>query len=692
MLELKPGNIRNVALISHFDAGKTMLAEGLLYSAKETKRFGKVDDGTSISDYNQDEIERKTSISTTLLHCNWHNHKINILDTPGFLDFNSEVICSLRAVESVILVIHSISGIEVGTELVWNYAKKNNLPALIVINQLDKEHSDFNNAIKKAKDRLDKKIIEFEIPVNEGLQFDSVIDLLSMKLVKYKKDNSGEFTTSDIPENLKEKAEELRLKLVEAAAEVDDELLETYFDKGELSKEEILKGIKKGILSRNIFPAFCTSAINNMGPRRLLDIIVNFLPSPSDFVEVKGLNPETGIEEKRKISPDEPSSALVFKTISEQHIGELLFFKTFSGSIKTGMDAYNSTKKITERIGQIYSMNGKDRKEIGYIGAGDIGAVVKLKDTHTGDTLCDKKAPIVFESIDFPKPVIRIAIEPKTKGDEEKISNGLSMLHKEDPSFIVSFDPELKQTIIAGQGESHLDIIVKRLKQKFGVDVNFAEPKIPYRETIKSVSEVQGKYKKQTGGRGQYGDVWIKIEPKGRGEGFEFVDAIVGGVIPNKYIPAVEKGLKEAMAEGVIANYPVVDVKVTLYDGSYHSVDSSEMAFKIAASMAFKKGFKQANPVLLEPIYDVEVIVPEEYMGDVMGDISSRRGKILGMESEEPFQIIKAKVPLAELYKYSTTLRSITSGRGMHRRKFSHYEEVPKEIADKIIQEANKKD
>jgi len=692
VLEVKPENIRNVALVSHFDAGKTMLAEGLLFSAQETNRLGKVDDGSTISDYNPDEIERKTSISTTFLHCNWQNHKINILDTPGFLDFNCEVICALRAVETAVLVIHSVSGIEVGTELVWNYAKKNNLPVLIVVNQLDKEHSNFDTIINQAIERLDKGIIQIELPVNEGVQFDSVIDLLSMKLIKYKKDESGNFTTEDIPADLQDKANEFRLKLVESVAEVDDELLEIYFEKNDLTKEELLKGLKKGILSRTLFPVFCTSAISNMGPMRLLDIIVNYCPAPFEFNEVKGLNPDTGQEEKRNISETDPTSALIFKTISEPHIGELLFFKSFSGQIKPGIELRNTSQKVTERIGQIYSMNGKERKEISRVIAGDIGAVVKLKESSTGDTLCDNKALIIFDAIDFPKPVMRIAVKPKAKGDEEKISSGLSMLHKEDPSFIVSYDPELKQTLLAGQGESHLDIIVKRLKQKFGADVNLVEPRIPYRETLRGNADVQHKYKKQSGGRGQYGHVYLKVDSQARGEGFEFVNAIVGGSIPGKFIPAVEKGIKEALVEGVIAGYPVADIKVTLYDGTFHSVDSSEMAFKIAGSMAFKKGFKEAKPVLLEPIYDIEVIVPEAYMGDVMGDISSRRGKIAGMEAEGPFQIIKAKVPLAELYKYSITLRSITSGRGMHRRKLSHYEEVPRDIADKIIKEASEKE
>ena len=468
-------------------------------------------------------------------------------------------------------------------------------------------------------------------------------------------------------------------------AESDDSLMEKYFESGELTEEEFRSGLHRAILNHEVYPVFCVAATGNIGVRRMLDVIVNFLPAPNEMAPAKG---EDGSQ--RKCAVTEPASALVFKTISEAHVGELSFFKVFSGAVKTGDDLLNSTQNNTERIGQIFVLNGKSKTSVDRLMAGDVGAVVKLKSTHTGDTLCDKSKPIKYPKITFPAPKIRTAIVPVAKGDEEKISMGLHNLHEEDPTFISEYDPELKQTIVSGQGEQHLAIILKRLRQKYHVEVEEQEPRIPYRETIKGKSEAQGKYKKQSGGRGQYGDCHLRLEKLSRGSGFEFVDAIVGGVIPGKFIPAVEKGVVERMNKGVLAGFPVVDVRVTCFDGSYHSVDSSEMAFKVAASMGFQKAFIDANPVLLEPIYDITVKVPEEFMGDVMGDISSRRGKIMGMDSEGRFQIIKAKVPLAELYKYSTTLRSITAGRGIHSRVFSHYDEVPAEISQKIIEQAKK--
>jgi len=686
--EYKVEDIRNVGFISHGSAGKTSLAEAVLFTAGQINRLGRVEEGTTVSDYNADEIERKISIMASLLYCDWRNKKINLIDTPGYMDFLGEVKGALRVVDAAVVLLSALSGVEVGTEQVWSFAEEEGIPRLFFVNQLDKEHADFDKAMQMAKERFGDQVLPIQFPLNQGPNFDSVVDLLKMKVLKFQKDKSGKYTLEDIPDDVKSKAEEYREKLVEAAAESDDELLELYLDKGELSEEEIKRGLRKGIIGRNIFPLLCGSAVNNIGVSPLLDLMVDFFPSPADMPPVKGFKPKTNEEEERKPDVTQPFSALVFKTISEPHVGEFSLLRVYSGVLRSGDDVLNSNRGVSERIGQLYLLNGKTRREIGYINAGDIGAVVKLKDTHTGDTLCDKRNPILLRGIEFPPPVIRVAIEPKSKGDEEKISNGLSSLHEEDPSFVVDVDSELRQTVISGQGELHLNILVKRLKDKFGVDVNVVEPKIPYRETLRGVAEVQGKYKKQTGGRGQYGDVWLKIEPLPRGSGFQFVDAIVGGVVPSKYIPAVEKGVVEAMKEGVIAGYPVVDVKVTLYDGSYHPVDSSDIAFKIAGSMAFKKGFKEADPFLLEPIYDVEVLVPEEYMGDVMGDLSSRRGKILGIEDQGPFKLIKAKVPLAELYKYSTALRSLTAGRGMHRRKFSHYEEVPREISEKIIAQA----
>jgi len=680
--------IRNVGLVSHGSVGKTSLAEAMLYLGGETNRLGTVDDGTTVSDYSPDEIDRKISISTSMLHLNWKNHKINILDTPGYSDFIGEVIGALQVCDTAVILLNGVAGIEVGTETVFRLAEEKQIPRVFFINRLDKEHADFNKVYEMTRYRFGNAVAPLQFPVNEGESFDSVIDVLKMKMLKFEKNKSGKFTEEPIPDNLADRAAEIRNELMETVSENDEELLDIYCDVGELTDEQLKTGLRNQVVAGNTFPMICGAATANMGIHQLLDLIVNICPSPADRSKPKGIKPGTSEKVTRDISVNAPLSALVFKTISEPHVGELSFFRVFSGLLKTGNDVLNSTKGNTEKIGQIYLMNGKSRKELGQVNVGDFGAIVKLKDTSTGNTLCDKGNPIVLPEIKFPEPVIRVAVEPKAKGDEDKISTGLHTIQDEDPTFKMAVDPELKQTIISGQGELHLDIIIKRLKEKYGVEVNTVEPKIPYRETIRGSAEGAHKYKKQSGGRGQYGDVSLKLEPLARGEGYEFVDGIVGGVIPNKYIPAVEKGVKEAMAGGVMAGYPVIDLKVTLFYGSYHSVDSSDLAFKIAGSMCFKKVFKEAKSVLLEPIYDIEVQVPEEFMGDVMGDISSRRGKILGMDAEGPFQVIKAKVPLAELYKYSTTLRSLTQGRGVHRRKFSHYEEVPKEIADKIVAEA----
>ena len=685
MKEFTPSDIRNCALVGHATVGKTMLAEAMLFTTKEISRIGSVEDGTTTSDYNADEIERKISISSSLLHCTWKNCKVNVLDTPGYSDFVGEVKGSMRVADLGVVVLNATAGVEVGTESVYRIAEEYRTPRLFFVNRMDKEHADFDKCLAGAQERFGNKVLPVHIPVNPGEGFNSFVDLVKMTLVTYETNGSGKFSTGEIPADLKGRAEELHEKLVEMAAENDDELLEKFFEEGALSADEIKQGLKAGIVKQAIFPVLCGAAPSNVGVPHLLDFIADFGPAPVDRPPEVARKADSEETVECPCDPAAPLAALVFKTVAEAHVGELSFFRVFSGKLTSGSEALNSTRNVTEKIGQIFLLNGKQRKEIGVVNAGDIAATVKLRDTHTGDTLSDKRQPVVLEGIKFPDPVIRIAVEPKAKGDEEKISNGLHVLHEQDPTFVSSYDPELRQTIIAGQGELHLDIVVRRLKERFGVDVNLVEPKIPYRETIRGTAQTQGKYKKQTGGRGQYGDVWIKIEPLPRGSGFEFVDAIVGGVIPSKFIPAVEKGIREAMEEGVLAGYKVMDVKVTLYDGSYHSVDSSEMAFKIAGSMAFKKAFQEAKPVLLEPIYDIEVVVPEEFMGDVMGDLSSRRGKILGMEAEGPFQVIKAKVPLAELYRYSTALRSLTQGRGLHRRKFSHYEEVPSDVMQKVV-------
>lgn len=681
--------LRNVATGAHGGAGKTSLVEAILFSLGQTNRIGTIDQGTTVSDYNEDEIERQISISSSLLHGEWKDHKLNIIDTPGYSDFFGEVVGSFTVVDSVMVVISASGGVEVGTEMVWEEAEKNGLPRFIVINKLDKENLDFDTLMHSIQESFGHKVALAQFPVNIGPGFSQIVDLIRMKLMTYATDGTGKYTEEAIPADLSDKANDLHMKLIEAVAESDDTLMEKYFEAGELSEEEFRQGLRKAIVNHEVYPIFCTSATTNVGVQRLNDVIVNFLPSPSDMPPAKGED-NSGKEVERQCSATENASARVFKTVSEAHVGELSYFKVVSGAVKTGDDLMNSSQNNVERIGQIFVLNGKNKASVDRLMAGDIGAVVKLKTTHTGDTLCDKGKMVKFPRIKFPEPKIRTAIVPKSKGDEEKISTGLHSLHEEDPTFIAQFDPELRQTIVSGQGELHLVTILKRLKQKYHVEVEEQEPNIPYRETIKGKAEAQGKYKKQSGGRGQFGDCHLRVEKLPAGTGFEFVDAIVGGVIPGKFVPAVEKGVIERMEKGVIAGFPVIDVKVTCYDGSYHTVDSSEMAFKVAASMGFKQAFLNAKPVLLEPVYNVTIKVPEEYMGDVMGDISGRRGKIMGMDSEGKFQIINAKVPLSELYKYSTTLRSITAGRGIHNRSFASYEEVPSEIADKIIDKAKK--
>jgi len=679
---------RNVGLVSHGGAGKTSLSEAMLFSAGMTNRLGKVDDGNTVSDYTDDEIERKVSIGASLLHLDWKNCKVNLVDLPGYADFIGEVHGGLRVTEGAVVLISALSGVEVGTEQVWEICQKYGVARIIFVNKLEKEHASFYDSLSQAKKRFGASVTPLQIPMGEGLEFKGVVDLLKMRAFYFEK--GGKLREDKIPDELKAKADEFREKLVEAVAESSDELLEKFFDKGELTDDEIRNGLRKGVVGLKIFPVLCGSALENQGVDLLLDCVADLMPAPSDVKEVKGEDPGSKKEKTMKVSTDGPPCAFIFKTVSEPHVGELSFFKVISGAIKSGDDLYNPATRTTERIGQMYYMNGRERKEIGIVSAGDLGAFVKLKNSHTGETLCAAKNQFVLAPIDFPHPAINMAIRPKSKGDEEKIATGFSKLHEEDPTFIMEVDGDIRQTIIYGQGELHLEVVVDRLKRRFGVEAEIEKPRIPYRETISKKAEAQGKYKRQSGGRGQYGDAWLRLEPQGRGEGFQFENKIVGGVVPSKYIPSVEKGVVEAMNEGVLAGYRVVDVKVTIYYGSFHEVDSSDMAFKIAGSMGFKNAASQAGPVLLEPIYNVEVKIPEDFMGDVMGDLSARRGKILGMDPDGNFQKIRAQVPLAELYKYSTSLRSMTQGRGLHSRDFSHYEEVPRELADKIIQEAKR--
>lgn len=688
MKDFTVDKIRNIALIGHGGVGKTSLAEVLLYSAGETNRIGRVDDGSTISDYHPDEIERKISISTSLLHAEWKDWKINFLDTPGYSDFIGDTKGILRVTDLAVVVLSGVEGVEVGTEQVIEFADEYEIPRLFYINRLDNEHADFDRAVQSARERYGSSAVPIQLPVNQGEGFNKIVDLIKMKLVTFESGDRGKYSLSDVPDELKEKVDQLREKIIESAAESDDGLLESYFDAGTLTDEQLQLGIRKGILERSIIPVLCGSADRNYGSQQLLDFIGDFGPSPSDFEKEIGVKPRTDESLERKISDSESLSSIVFKTISEAHVGELSLVRVVSGVLNSGAEVLNSTQNTGEKIGQIYLLNGKHRKEIGNLKAGDIGALVKLKNTSTSNTLCDKRNPILLDPIQFPKPVISVAISPKSRGDEEKISTGLHILHDEDPSFTVVQDPELHQTIISGQGELHLNVIIKRLKERFGVEVEEERPKIPYRETVTAKADEKYRHKKQTGGAGQFAEVWMRTEPLPRGEGFEFENVVTGGAISSVYIPSVEKGVKQVLVSGPLAGYKVVDVKATVYDGKEHPVDSKDIAFQVAGREVFKLCVLNSKPILLEPIYDVEVKVPEECMGDVMGDLSSRRGKIMGMDSKGKFQVIKAKVPLADLDRYATTLRSITSGRGLHSRTFSHYEPVPKELEVKIIEEA----
>lgn len=693
MKEYTPDHIRNVALIGHGGSGKTTLAEAMLFSAGATTRLGRVEEGNTISDYHPDEIERQISINTTILNCEWKNTKINILDTPGYTDFTGEVKCALRVADTALVLVKAVEGIEVGTEIVGKYTNEFRNGVVFVVNKLDHENADFDRVVQQCHDYVSHEVEVIQFPLNQGLAFDTVVDVIKMKALKYERGTNGKYVEMDIPAEVRQKAETYRRQLMDAVAEQDEELMNKYLESGTLSDEELKRGLHRGIHERSLFPILCCSASHNVGVTDILDFIVDDCPAPTEIgaTHARPVNAANGTDVIINPDPNGEPSLFVFKTVSEAHVGELSFFRVYSGTITSGLDLVNEENGKPERLSQLYVMNGKERKEAAKLVAGDIGAVVKLKDTHTNDTLSSKTQAVIYPPIEFPEPVYHLGIHPKSKGDEDKISNGLHSLHQEDPTFVFRVDPELHQTIISGQGELHLQVIVKRLKQKFNVDVDLVEPKVPYRETIKAVvKDAEYKHKKQSGGHGQYGHVHLRLEPLKRGQGFEFVDEIVGGVVPGKFIPAVEKGIVDTMKEGVLAGYPIVDVRVALHYGSYHDVDSSEMAFKIAASQAFKKGFMEAKPILLEPIYNIEVKVPEDAMGEVMGDISGRRGKILGMDSAGHYQIIRAQVPQAELHKYATVLRSKTGGRGVFTATMSHYEEVPREQAEKVIAASEK--
>ncbi len=680
-------NIRSIAIIGHGSAGKTSLAETIMFDAGVTNRMGTINDGNTVMDFLPEEISRQISTSSATASLEWKENQINIVDTPGYQDFIADALYALVVCEGALLVVGAVSGVRAQTERLYKFAKENNAGMIAFVNKMDRERADFDRAIGEMESTLGANPVLTQLPIGKEASFEGVVDLLTMKACIYSKDGTGNFEEKDIPDQLKGQADEYREKLVEAAAESEDELVEKYLEEGDLTDEEILRGLRTGVVTGDILPVFCGSATLNIGVRKLLDGIQNMMPSPGDRGMITGVDAK-GNETERKVSSDEPFSAFVYKTMADPFAGKLTLFKIISGSLKADTGFLNSTRDTKERFGNVFILNGKKQESVPVVSAGQLAAVAKLKKTKTGDTLSDDSAPFVLPNIELPAPALSYAIVPKSKGDEEKVSAALTRLMEEDPSMKTSREEETRESIISGMGQLHLEVTVERLKEKFGVEVDMKVPKVPYKETIKRSTKLQSRYKKQSGGRGQYGDVWLEIEPLSRGSDFEFVNKIVGGVVPRQYIPAVEKGVREAMAEGVLAGYPVTDLKVTLYDGSYHAVDSSEMAFKIAASMGFKKGFLDARPILLEPIVNLNVSVPEDFMGAVIGDLNSRRGKVVGMDPGEGEQIVNAQVPMAEVLTYAPDLRSMTEGRGSFSLSFSHYEETPGHLAEKIVEAA----
>ncbi len=691
MAQYESSSLRNVALIGHGGTGKTSLGEAFIYGSGKTDRLGKVDDGTSSLDFEPEEQKRHISINSAISFFDWDKHKINIVDTPGDANFVMDTQNCLRVVDSAIIVIDSVGGVEFQTEKVWEIAEELNLPRMIYVSKMDRERANFFSAVESVKEKLGKKATPCFIPIGAEENFKGLVDLISLKALIFD-DPKGKYKKAEIPADLMDQVDEYREILVEDVAECDESLMEKYLEEGELSEDDLKEGLRKGVISGDLIPATCGSAIKIIGITPLMDMIVEYLPSPIDRGTVEGRKPGSDDEDKRDPDPSAPLSAMVFKTIADPYAGKLTLFRVFSGTANSDTVFYNPLKKTSEKFGNIFYLEGKNQKSSESLVPGDIAAVAKLKDTATGDTICNEKAQIIFDQAPPVPGLMSFAIQPKSKGDEEKIATSLNRLVEEDPTLSIHRNDQTRELILTGMGQTHIEVTVEKMKRKFGVEVELHLPKVPYKETIKGKTQIQGKYKKQSGGRGQYGDTWIEIEPLPRGQGFEFADRIVGGVIPRQYIPAVEKGVVEAMAEGVIAGYPVVDIKVSLYDGSFHTVDSSEMAFKIAASMGFKKGVLLCQPTLLEPIVTIDIEIPDEYMGDVIGDLNARRGRVLGMDTKGSHQIVKGQVPLAEILSYAADLRSMTSGRGTFSFAPSHYEEVPGQIAEKIIAQAKKDD
>ncbi len=692
MKKYETNRLRNAAVIGHGKAGKTTLAEAALFDGGTTDRLGRVDDGTSVLDFEPEEAKRSLSISSAFHHVEWDKNRVNLIDTPGDANFIIDTKNSLQVADGAVVVVDAISGVEVQTEKVWEYANQFQLPRIFFISKMDRERASFSEVLSDIQKVLSPKAIPLNLPIGAEDSFSGVVDVLAGKAHQYGSDLSGKFTTTDIPAGMRDEAQTAREKLIEVIAESDDALLEKYLDGQELSPEELAGGLRKGVLNRTIFPVLCGSGLKNIGVPQLLDAVIQCLPSPQDRGPVKGVHPVNKTEEIRKPEENEPFSAFVFKTVADPYAGKLTIFRVWSGTLTPDGTLYNAHKGARERFGQILQLEGKNQKPVDSVGPGDIAAVAKLRETTTWDTLGDEKKPILFSGFELPLPPVSFAVEPKSKGDEEKITASLARLIEEDPTIRLQRDEQTKELILFGMGQTHIEVTVDKLKRKFGVEVNLKTPKIPYKETIKSTkSGIIYRHKKQSGGRGQFAEVHFELAPLPRGTGFEFQNALVGMNVPRNFVPAVEKGVAEAMQSGVLAGYPVVDVKVKFYDGKSHEVDSSEIAFKIAASMAFKKGVMESNPVLLEPIMNIEVSIPDEYMGDVIGDLNSRRGRVLSVEPRSKGQLIKAQVPLAEVLKYAPDLTSMTSGRGSFSMELSHYEEVPAHLTEKVVAASGRK-
>ncbi|SNV01857.1 Vegetative protein 19 [Megamonas hypermegale] len=676
---------RNIGIIAHIDAGKTTTTERILFYTGILHKMGEVHEGAATMDWMAQEKERGITITSAATTCHWKNHRINIIDTPGHVDFTVEVERSLKVLDGAVTVLSAKSGVEPQSETVWRQAERYHVPRMVYVNKMDIIGADFYNVLKMMVERLNANPVAIQIPIGAEDTFQGLIDLIKMKAVIYEEDYTKEPDLVDIPAEYKEKAEEYRQKMLDTIAETDDELMMKYLEGEELTEEEIKAALRKATVACTLCPVVCGSSYKDKGIQPMLDAVVDYMPSPLDIPAIKGINPDTNEEDHREADDSEPFAALAFKIMADPFVGKLAFFRVYSGTLNAGSYVFNSTKGKKERIGRILQMHANHRKEIEVVYSGDIAAAVGLKDTTTGDTLCDENHPIILESMEFPDPVISVAVEPKTKADQEKMGIALQKLAEEDPTFRVRTDVETGQTIISGMGELHLDIIVDRMSREFKVDCKVGKPQVAYRETIRKTVKAEGKFVRQSGGKGQYGHCWLELIPQDPGTGFSFESKIVGGAIPKEYIGPIENGVKEAMENGVVAGYPMVDIKAVVYDGSYHEVDSSEMAFKVAGSMAFKAGATKANPVLLEPYVKVEVTVPEEYMGDVIGDLNSRRGRIEGMEPRNGVEVINAFVPLSEMFGYATDLRSKTQGRGNYSMEVSYYDEVPKNISDAIV-------